>query len=228
MRNLVLGEFSMNLDEPLTEVTKTAETLLGAPSIEESVKRRLKEIRDKASHLSSVARDLPNLIQRRIRGGAPAQARADGKVRVTDALDAEHVVIVKGRKSKEQVLAELIGSMGLPDEEKLLEQVLEREKGGSTIVGPGLAIPHARVAGLDRVHAALGIAPDGIRAWSSDRKAVRLVLLFVGPAEKLGEHLEFLAAVSRLFQDEKVAAELARIERADEALDKLRAFEASD
>jgi K+-sensing histidine kinase KdpD len=227
MRNLVLGEFSENLDEPLTEVTKTAQSLLDAPSIEESVKRRLKEIRDKASHLSSVARDLPSMIQSRIRGRAPAPVREDGRTLVSDALEPGRILIIKGRKTKEQVLGELLDSMGLPESGKLLELVLEREKSGSTIVGPGLAIPHARVPGLDGIHASLGIAPEGIRAWASDRKAVRLVLLFVGPAEKLKEHLSFLAAVSRLFRDEKAAEELAKAESPDEALLKLRELESA-
>jgi nitrogen PTS system EIIA component len=88
----------------------------------------------------------------------------------------------------------------LSEVEKLMDAVWEREKEGHTVLESGLAIPHARVSGLDEIKACLGIIPQGYLD-PQENVQVRIVFLFLSPQEQFGNHLQMLAQISRIFQD---------------------------
>ena len=206
LRNLVLSEFSGNLQEPLSEISSVTSQLLDSyPSLQETLKRGLRDIQEKTSRLGSLAAELPRLIESRAKerhaAGSPAEASAapalaGAKLRVSDFLSDETVLVFKQAMSKEEAFKELIGKLRLPDAAEALRLIMEREKAGSTVIGSGLAIPHARLAGLAAIQAALGVAPKGIEG------GIQVVMLFIGPAERFRDHLAFLAAVSALFRSE--------------------------
>src|SRR5205085_2664474 len=102
--------------------------------------------------------------------------------------------------SKRQVFGSLIGSLDLPDPGAALKAITAREEAGSTVIAPGLALPHARITGIHTIKAAMGICPTGIQYSHAATAPVRLLMLFLGPAENMREHLAFLASVSALFQ----------------------------
>jgi mannitol/fructose-specific phosphotransferase system IIA component (Ntr-type) len=80
-----------------------------------------------------------------------------------------------------------------------LKAVLNRECQAPTLVG-AVALPHARIAGLGRIVAGLGVNPSGVFA---DDDPVRLVLAFATPAGASAEHLKFLARAAQLLRDEE-------------------------
>jgi len=81
--------------------------------------------------------------------------------------------------------------------------VMERERLGSTGVGSGVAIPHARIEGLEQVKAVFArLAP--LPYESIDDRPVDLVVLLLAPMDAGGEHLKALAQVSRLLRREEM------------------------
>ncbi|HVS15516.1 MAG TPA: PTS sugar transporter subunit IIA [Thermoanaerobaculia bacterium] len=86
-------------------------------------------------------------------------------------------------------------SAGL-DADEVYRGLLEREELGSTGIGGGVAIPHARVDGLDRALLAVGLAPDGIPFAAVDGEPVRAFFVVVSPRKDPQQNLRCLAAVS--------------------------------
>jgi nitrogen PTS system EIIA component len=90
--------------------------------------------------------------------------------------------------------------LGLPDPEALVKEVLRREDEGTTAVGRGLSLPHARFPGLASVHLAIAtlaqpIAPD---ADGEDDTPIDVVILIVGPREDPRQLLRVLVRITRL------------------------------
>lgn len=100
-----------------------------------------------------------------------------------------------------QVLAELarrLASVGaVPSAARLEAALLERERLGSTGVGNGVAIPHAKVAGLRAPVLAVAVTRGGVDFPSNDGIPVRVVFLIASPPDAPAEHLRLLAAISR-------------------------------
>jgi PTS system nitrogen regulatory IIA component len=77
----------------------------------------------------------------------------------------------------------------------------QREKAGSTAIGSGIAIPHARIAGLDRIQAAYFRLKSPIPFDAPDDVPVSDVFVLLVPRGATEEHLLLLATVSQLFAD---------------------------
>jgi len=121
--------------------------------------------------------------------------------------------VVAGVKvtSKKQLLGSLAAQAGKllgMDERRILEAILERERLGSTGLGGGVAIPHAKLAGLTSVMGVFMQLETPLDFDSLDGKPVDLVFLLLAPEEAGAEHLKALARVSRLFRDQATLAKL--------------------
>jgi PTS system nitrogen regulatory IIA component len=84
----------------------------------------------------------------------------------------------------------------------------EREKLGSTGFGGGVAIPHAKIAGLPRVFGYFARLSSPVDFQSVDGLPVDLVFLILSPPDAGAEHLKALAGVSRVLRDRNVVAKL--------------------
>lgn len=90
----------------------------------------------------------------------------------------------------------------------IVSAVMERERLGSTGVGYGVAIPHARLEGLDRVRAVFAKLDTPLEYDAIDDRPVDLVVLLLAPVGAGGDHLKALAQVSRLLRREDMRARL--------------------
>jgi len=79
----------------------------------------------------------------------------------------------------------------------IVQAAMERERLGSTGVGTGVALPHARLDGIERVHAVFARLETPLDYDSIDERPVDLVALLIAPSEAGGAHLRALAKVSR-------------------------------
>ncbi|MDR3425170.1 MAG: PTS sugar transporter subunit IIA [Alphaproteobacteria bacterium] len=84
----------------------------------------------------------------------------------------------------------------------------ERERLGTTGVGQGIAIPHGRVPGLDKVCGFFARLTHPVNFESIDDKPVDLVFLLLAPESAGADHLHALASVSRLLRDPKLCEQL--------------------
>ena len=89
---------------------------------------------------------------------------------------------------------------------------------GSTGVGRGVAIPHARLPGLTAVHAVLVRLEKPIQFDAMDGEPVDLMLALFAPPEAGSEHLRALARVSRLLRRPEIREQLRQAQSADAIL----------
>lgn len=85
----------------------------------------------------------------------------------------------------------------------VMEILMSREDLGSTAVGNGVAIPHGKVPGLDKIVALFGRSSKGLDFQSHDEKPTHLFFVLLAPETAIGNHLQALARLSRLLKDSK-------------------------
>ncbi len=119
-------------------------------------------------------------------------------------LDFEAIRIDVAVGNKRQLLIQLaqIAAARLSVDPNLIAHSIgERERLGSTGFGGGVAIPHGKLAGLDRVYAMVARLAAPVDYKAIDGGKVDLVFLLLSPPDAGAEHLKALAAVSRLVRN---------------------------
>ncbi len=126
-------------------------------------------------------------------------------MKITDILNPEMVLPELKGASKADVLRELAGYLagkyGALDAETLAAVLAERERLGSTAIGDGIAIPHGKIAGVERIVGVFGRHRRGVDFDSLDGRPTHLFFLLVAPEDSASLHLKALARVSRLMKD---------------------------
>jgi len=108
---------------------------------------------------------------------------------------------------KEEVIKELVDALIAADEiekrcrNKLIDALMTRESLGSTAIGQGIAIPHAKSDCVDNLIAAFGLSKKGVDFDSLDGEPVYIFFLLIAPQDSAGPHLKALARISRLLKD---------------------------
>ena len=104
-------------------------------------------------------------------------------MKIMDILVNDAVILNLGGRSKREVLAEMAGALAKVEPQieadRLLEVLLEREALQSTGIGDGVAIPHGKMAGLDRLVATFARSSQGIDFDSIDREPTHHFFLLV-------------------------------------------------
>lgn len=127
---------------------------------------------------------------------------------VADFLIPEHIAVDFPATDKARLLVELArwagAAFGVPHQ-TVHEALLAREGLGSTGVGGGVALPHARVAGLDRFHGMFARLGRPIAYEAVDDEPVDLIFLLLAPTQVGSEHLQALACIARRLHDPRTA-----------------------
>jgi len=105
-----------------------------------------------------------------------------------------------------------------PDGEAILAAVLDREANGSTGLGGGIAIPHARTTGVADVTCALGISREGVDFDAVDGRPCHLIFLIVAPPDESTRYLKALSAVALIGRDAALVDRLVSAATPEEAL----------
>ncbi|MDH4227466.1 MAG: PTS sugar transporter subunit IIA [Deltaproteobacteria bacterium] len=139
-------------------------------------------------------------------------------MKVSDILRVENIVAGLFSSDKRGALAELSGHLAgtVPgiDEAYLLGCVLERERLGSTGIGHGVALPHAKVRGLDSLCIVLGRSRQGIDFQAADGAPVHLIFLVAAPENSTAVILKALSSLSRLLKEPGVMEGLIKADSA--------------
>lgn len=150
-------------------------------------------------------------------------------MRIIDVIKRENVHVFLRQTGKEPLLGELVELLlaGHPEAERheTLREVRMREEIGSTGIGEGVAIPHAKPAFCHELMACLGIAKDPVPFDSIDGQPVRIFVLVLGPRDQAGRHLRFLARVARLLKKRERREALLACHDADQAYQVVARFE---
>ncbi|MBS4048378.1 MAG: PTS IIA-like nitrogen regulatory protein PtsN [Alphaproteobacteria bacterium] len=133
-------------------------------------------------------------------------------------LSPDGVIANLKANSKKQALQELSARAAKitgQHERAIFDTLLERERLGTTGVGNGIAIPHGRLPGLDKLYGLFARVERPIDFDSIDEMPVDLVFLLLAPESAGADHLKALARVSRLLRDKGVCEKLRGAESAD-------------
>lgn len=125
-------------------------------------------------------------------------------VPLADAFGLESVLFDLPSGPKEVVLEALVShavaGKTLPRGRKgqVVDALLERENRGSTAFGRGVAVPHARIAGLRRPVGVVARSVEGVDFRATDGEPVHVFIMLVSPENRAEEHLATLKWISRM------------------------------
>jgi len=142
-----------------------------------------------------------------------------------ELIPVEAVVLDLVGETKDKVLEELVSKLALTDEAHLaVRRVLDlREAQGSTGVGHGIAIPHARCDEIDTLRMAYGRKPARLDWDASDGEPVHHVFLILAPPIHVSnQYLQVMGDVAGLVRDLAVRDQLDAVEDPDEFMALLR------
>ena len=130
---------------------------------------------------------------------------------IADILEPGSVVASLRAANKKQVLQEIsrrAAELTGETERAIFDVLLERERLGTTGVGAGIAIPHGKLSGLNRLWGLFVRMETPIDFDSIDEQPVDLIFLLLAPGGAGADHLKALARVSRLLRDRRVCEKL--------------------
>lgn len=127
-----------------------------------------------------------------------------------DFMDRDLLLPDLKSTSKPEVLREMISVLVRKwpdfDAEAAFRVLRDRESLGSTGIGEGVAIPHGKLQGLERIVLVVGRSTTGIGFDALDHKPCRIFFMVLAPEQVAGLHLRILASISRLLKDESFRA----------------------
>jgi len=100
----------------------------------------------------------------------------------------------------------------------ILENLIKREKLGSTAVGNGIAIPHATDDSIKKPKGFIAILRSGLDFNANDDQPVDIIFLLLAPSNKGSQHLQALASVSRLLRNRELVSKLRGCQNTESAL----------
>ncbi len=133
-------------------------------------------------------------------------------------IDQDSILLDLRSSSKRQALMELSKRMAETknlSEREIFDVLLEREKLGSTGIGQGIAIPHGKLKGLDKISGCFVRLNKAIDFESIDKKPVDLIFLLLAPEDSGVQHLKALALMSRIMGNKSFCNKLRSSESAE-------------
>ena len=130
---------------------------------------------------------------------------------IRDLLTSDSVIANLRVTSKKQALQELAGAVSRVtdlDERAVFDVLMEREKLGTTGVGNGIAIPHGKLPGLDKLYGMFARMEKPIDFQAIDEQPVDLIFLLLAPENAGADHLKALARISRTLRDRAMCEKL--------------------
>lgn len=137
---------------------------------------------------------------------------------VTDLITPKSIIPFLKASSKKQALQELArraAELTGVESRQIFDVLLERERLGTTGMGEGIAIPHAKLPELDRLHGVFARAQRPVEFESVDDRPVDLFFLLLAPEDAGADHLKALARVSRVLRDRATCDRLRGCDGAD-------------
>ena len=126
-------------------------------------------------------------------------------MKITDLLKPQNIVLNAKAASKQDVLNQITEIMNkngnVSDLEKYRQDILTREKEGSTGVGEGVAIPHAKSSAVTKAGLAAMVLPEGVDFDSLDGQPAKIIFLIAVPQEAKNEHLDILSKLSSMLMN---------------------------
>jgi fructose-specific phosphotransferase system IIA component len=133
-------------------------------------------------------------------------------MRLTEIIQSGSVKVPLVAAAKQDAIFELVDVLaeqsGISKRQELKDAVWQREMTRTTGIGHGIAIPHGKCRGCDRLSMAIGRLAEPIDFKAIDGKPVELIILLASPLDQTGPHIQALARISRILTDDKARAQI--------------------
>lgn len=148
-------------------------------------------------------------------------------IKITDYISEDLVSLDLKAKNRDEVLIELSKllekSENIDSEDNdVYKALIDREKLGSTGIGKGVAIPHAKTESAKKLTVAFGVSRKGIDFKSLDDENVNLFFVFASPNRDSQIYLKVLARISRLIREEEFRTRLYNCSSSEEVISCIR------
>ena len=147
---------------------------------------------------------------------------------LTDFLIEDALIEDLGSEDKEGAIKQLVvslnerGSIKAKDLDSVTEALMKREELGSTGIGKGVAVPHARHPAIKKLVGVFGHSEKGVEFAALDGEPVHAIFLLVSPVSSSGQHLEALALISRMLRNDLFCRLLRETTGRDKLIELLR------
>ncbi len=142
------------------------------------------------------------------------------EMNLMDVISPRCIKVPLESQTKEEVIAELVDLLvavkKLPHRNVIYDALIEREEVGSTGIGHGVALPHAKCAEVKDIYVACGISSDGIDFEALDREPVHIFFMILAPRTAPGQHLKVMSILTRILSKASSREEIIKAKNADE------------
>ena len=153
-------------------------------------------------------------------------------MQISELLRQDHIKVNLESEDKESAIAEvlelLVTSGDVTDRDGAYHALLDRESKGTTGIGDGVAVPHAKHASITHLSLALGLSPGGVEFDAIDGEPARIIFLLLAEPNNPGPHVQALAQVARLCQVPGFCRRLCDCRSDKEVLDLILEFEEAE
>jgi two-component system, OmpR family, sensor histidine kinase KdpD len=145
-------------------------------------------------------------------------------------LTPDHIILWDDAVSRQDIRDQLVKAITATNPnlnpEVVKSKLGEREDQGSTFLNEGVALPHARIEGLESPQVALGLTRGGVLDVSTEQP-IEAIFLLLSPAAGASTHLQLLAKAGRALQNRELRRALNQAKTSAEALEAIQDFEAA-
>ncbi|MFH1680189.1 MAG: PTS sugar transporter subunit IIA [Candidatus Eisenbacteria bacterium] len=135
-------------------------------------------------------------------------------MKVNELLDSDTILLEPKSKKKFDLIREMVSLLAdkdlLRSPKKVLSDVIDREKEKGTGLEHGVAVPHCRSEGTERLAAAFAFVPGGIDFGALDGRPSRFIFLLVSPKNATTTHVQALATMARILKQPSVQEALVK------------------
>lgn len=149
-------------------------------------------------------------------------------MKILDFLHEEDIIVELHSAGKKDSITELIDRLissdriKKKDKSKIIKALMDREELGSTGIGQGIAIPHAKSNSVKDIICAFGNSKKGIAFDALDGEPVYIIFLLLAEQDSSGVHLKALAKISRLLKDKFFRQGLKQSESPEEVVNTIK------
>ncbi len=137
------------------------------------------------------------------------------RINFSDLFDTEDILCHTSITGRDELIMDMLKCLaynhGIGNVHQAYEAVIEREASQSTIISTGIAMPHARLDGLERPLLAIATSRDGID-FEEGKDAVNLVILTLIPKEQPAVYLQILSSLGRCCSDKETAGNVSALD----------------
>lgn len=148
------------------------------------------------------------------------QSQKNG-ISLSSFFSKENILILDEPMERDAAIRALLDHLSraenIPSPEEHFRAIVERENTGCTVVGDGIALPHARLDDVSRPYIGVAVSRPGVD-FGEDTAPVRLIMMVLIPSLQPGLYLQLLRAMGTILSDKQTAGKLAEMQSAAEIM----------